>query len=316
MAGVKISDLPAIGTAQLTDLVAAVQAGTTYKESITDIMNVIAANINIAESQVTGLTAALDGKVNVAGDTMTGALNLAGLPTTPAMAASKQYVDAMVSAAGISSINVRRIVSTGTYTPTAGLVYATVEIIGGGGGGAGSSATTPTSYAAAAGGGGGAYAKKTFSAATLGVSQTVTIGAGGAGGVGPAAGGNGGTSSFGTLLVVTGGALGGASGASATSFFTMGGAGGTVATLGDVNIAGEEGTKGAGIPPYGYVSGGGGGSSQLGRGAPSVQLTSAGNTALANSGGGGSGSSSLQGGPQINGGNGGSGVCIVTEYIG
>jgi hypothetical protein len=66
------------------------------------------------------------------------------------------------------------------------MVYATIECWGGGGSG-GSIVGPGVGKFNGAGGGAGEYARKTVSAATVGSSQTVTIGAGG---VAPAAGNN------------------------------------------------------------------------------------------------------------------------------
>lgn len=55
----KISALPPVVAALLTDLVPAVQAGVTVKESWSQVMTLFAANIVIAESQVTNLVADL-----------------------------------------------------------------------------------------------------------------------------------------------------------------------------------------------------------------------------------------------------------------
>lgn len=71
--------------------------------------------------------------------------------------------------------------SSGTYTPTTGMTYCLVEIIGGGGGGGGCQATNSTQFCVSGGGGGGEYASGIFTISAIGSSQTVTIGAGGAG---------------------------------------------------------------------------------------------------------------------------------------
>ena len=83
---------------------------------------------------------------------------------------------------GFSTINIQTFTASDTYTPTASMKYAIVEICGGGGGSGGCLATGVTTYGASAGGGGGEYARGVFSAATISTSQTVTIGAGGTAG--------------------------------------------------------------------------------------------------------------------------------------
>src|SRR5258706_1789348 len=80
--------------------------------------------------------------------------------------------------------------SSGTYTPTSGMLHCIIECIGGGGGGAGTS-SVPGSAGAGGGGGSGGYSRSYKTAAQIGASQTVTIGTGGTGG---AAGDNNGIS--------------------------------------------------------------------------------------------------------------------------
>ena len=126
--------------------------------------------------------------------------------------------------------------SSGTYTPSTGMLYCVAEVLGGGGGGGGASSTAST---VSAGGGAGGYSRVTLSAATVGASQTVTIGSGGtAGSTSGGTGGTGGASSLGSLAVGNGG-VGGA-GATAAGTVYAGGAGGT-ATSGDLNIQGQGG---------------------------------------------------------------------------
>lgn len=137
---------------------------------------------------------------------------------------------------------VQRFTASGTYTPTAGMRYVIVEAVGGGGGGGGASATVATSFSCGAAAGSGAYSKGIFSAATIGVSQTITIGAAGSVSSG-GSGGTGGTTSFGSLIIVTGG-VGGVQSCLATSVIPCsqsGSAGGTVTTSGGLAIPGARG---------------------------------------------------------------------------
>lgn len=181
---------------------------------------------------------------------------------------------------------VQVVTATGTYTAPAGLKYALVELVGGGGGGGSLQSTSRVG----GGGGGGGYARKILSAATIGVSQSVTIGAGGA-----SATSAGGTTSFGALLSATGGALG-ANGAAAGA---AGGAGG-IGSSGDINIRGGAGGNGGGSTNDVSLQGTIGGSSVFGGGG----ITTGGQY-----GGGGGGQ-----GNNIGGGDGFAGVVIVTEY--
>lgn len=117
------------------------------------------------------------------------------------------YLSGQVTAAydgKIGTINVQKFTSAGTftYTPSANLLYAVVEVWGGGGSGA----SGITGQPAGAGGGGG-YARKVLTAAAIGASQTVTIAAASTAiAANINVGGNpGGTCSFGSLVSATGG---------------------------------------------------------------------------------------------------------------
>lgn len=199
---------------------------------------------------------------------------------------------------------VRVYTANDTWTNPAGCKYVIVEVQGGGGGGGGCSSDNGGS----GGGGGGGYSRKLISAASLGSTETVTVGAAGAaGGATGTNGGAGGTSSFGSHCSATGGSGGIADGA--------GSAGGT-GSSGDLNIPGGRG--GNSVSYYsgseGANKGGQGGDSQLGRGAP---LTDNGaGEAGSNYGGGGAGAKAANGGPDTAGGAGAQGVVIVTEYYG
>lgn len=178
--------------------------------------------------------------------------------------------------------------SSGTYTPTSGMKYADVEIVGGGGNGG----SSPNNGRGGGGGGSGGYSKKIITAATIGASQSVTIG------------GATGTSSFGSILTANGGASGSGS---------VAGGGGT-ASGGDINITGGQGTDGAEAGNIGANGGGGsGGSSFFGGagGGDSSPSGGGGGSASANSGSGGGGSNENL----APGGNGAGGICIITEYL-
>lgn len=137
-----------------------------------------------------------------------------------------------------------------SFTPKIVIVKAWA---GGGGGGAGASLATAVVAHGGAGGGGGAFMRESYNAADLGVTEPVTIGAGGtagAPGVAGAAGGDGGTggdTSFGTKLKVFGGG-GGRGGAISAAAGGGGGGGGT-------GSAGAVGTTIGGIPGAPYPNG-------------------------------------------------------------
>ncbi len=216
-----------------------------------------------------------------------------------------------------ASINIQTFTSTGTYTPTAGMLYCIMEVVGGGGGGGATTATTAAHASAAGGGGGGGYARKFATAATVGASQTVTIGAAGAAGaISGGTGGTGGTTSVGTICVATGGTggQGGTNDAFDTAF--LGGAGGAGST-GDILITGGGGGAGSGSVAFAGV-GGFGGSSFFGGGIQSTVTSGGGATGPNGSNygsGGGGGATGGGGNTAAAGGEGAKGVVLITEYI-
>jgi hypothetical protein len=210
-----------------------------------------------------------------------------------------------------TSINIQTFIATGTYTPTAGMLYCQIECIGGGAAGGGSDGTGGL-VAAGSGGGAGEYSVGIFSAATIGASKAVTIGAGGTG-VSGAAGNNGGNTSVDALISSNGG-IGGTTGSNAASVLVQGGLGGTGGSGGNYRTPGQAGQSGYASLSGGASLGGAGGNSQVGAGGIGIaSAASAGANGLGH-GSGGSGSVSFGSGPQT-GGNGASGIVIVTEYI-
>ena len=180
--------------------------------------------------------------------------------------------------------------SPGTFiwTKPSGLVAILVEQQAPGGGGGGSSV--------ASGGGSGSYGRRLIAASLLPPTVSIVNGSPGVGGtVGSTAGTNGGNSSFGAFLTTNGGARGlGAAGNNA------GGAGGAAGTGGDVNEAGRA-ARSSQFSPEGAPSpsGGAGGLFE----SSVIQYP-------ATLGGGGSGGVT----GAANGGAGGPGRTIVTEY--
>lgn len=206
----------------------------------------------------------------------------------------------------------------GTYTPTSGMRHCIVEAVGGGGGGGGGDSNTTSQSSSGGGGAGGTYSLKRFSAADIGASKAVVIGAAGtAGSAGNNSGGTGGTTTFGsTLLTAPGGGGGGSSANNANLIMTSGGTPGAAGT-GDVSIPGQPGT-----PPWGTGTSsrgpGMGGNSVLGHGAASNVSNTASSagagSAGGNYGGGGSGGRGGTTGGTAAGGAGGAGVLIVWEF--
>jgi len=213
---------------------------------------------------------------------------------------------------GFTSINTQTFTSSGTYTPSAGLSYATVEVIGSGGGGGGVDSAIGSS-AAAGGGGAGAYARSTLTAATIGASQVITIGAGGAGGAaGNNNGSNGASSSFGALVTADGGSGGfGASASVTVPALGIYGAGGGAGT-GQLVTNGDSGFLGVGWGAGLIGIGGQGGNSFYGIGGEQLVNLPGANGFNFGSGGGGAGSGNTG---NAAGGNGADGVVIVTEFI-
>lgn len=197
--------------------------------------------------------------------------------------------------------------ANGTYTPTSGMVYCFAEAVGGGGGGGGVAATGAGQTAAAGGGGAGGYAAGVFTAATIGASQSVTVGTGGAAGAsGSNPGGNAGSSSLGAILVATGG-TGGNGGLAATNTGTPVGNAGS-GTTGQILTVGGQAGSGFGIGSLNFAIGCPGGNSVYGGAAGAAQVGrpyggGAGGVVNGNSTGASGGFA------------GADGVVIITEYV-
>ena len=205
-----------------------------------------------------------------------------------------------------TSIVIQQFTGSGTYTPTANMKFCIIECQGGGGGSGGSQTTTAVQCSASGGGGGGEYTRSRFTAASIGGSQVVTIGAAGAAGAaGNNAGGTGGTTSVGILITAVGG---------------TGGSGGTGGT-GTLSIPGQLGGTGVAVytaTAYNATSGNGGGS-VLGFGGfitsrIAVAGTSSGIGGTAYGGGAG-GSINTISQLDVAGRTGAAGLVIITEFI-
>lgn len=211
------------------------------------------------------------------------------------------------------SVNIQVFTSSGTYTPTSGMVYCIIEAVGGGGGGGGAATSAPSTGCSAGGGGGGGYSRLHASSATIGSSQSVTIGAAGtAGAAGNNTGGTGGTTSVGALISVTGGVGGGGSSAAATT--SVGGGAGGVGSSGDFNTQGAPGGIGFGVNTLPLIVGGAGGNSFFGGGAPGVTGAGQAGNAATSYGGGGCGAITANSTQQA-GGAGFAGIVVITEFV-
>ena len=223
---------------------------------------------------------------------------------------------AVPSGSDFATVAIQVFTSNGTYTPTANMAYCIIEVVGGGGGSGGCATTGVGEGAAAGGGGGGGYARGVYSAATIGASQSVTVGSGGtAGAAGANAGGTGGTSSVGALLSATGG-IGGAGAPVATTTTTVGSNGGPggSGSGGSFQTTGTPGNYGISILGVNFGIGGNGGSSFFGGGANGGQGTTAA-AAGTSYGGGAAGGALTENTAQIAGAAGANGVVIITEFI-
>lgn len=206
--------------------------------------------------------------------------------------------------------------ATGTYTPTTGMKYCQIICLGGGGAGGGAPTTTASNTSCGSGGGAGEYAVGIFTAATIGASQAVTIGAGGTG-VSGAAGNNGGTTSVGALITANGGTGGLASTGASLIITAVGQAGGTGGSGGDYRCDGPNGTFG--VSAFGVTGstiqghGGDGGNSYLGAGGRGA--LSAGNGGGGHLYGSGGGGSLTFASAATTGGSGDPGLVVITEYI-
>lgn len=219
--------------------------------------------------------------------------------------------------ATFSKINIQTFTSSGTYTPTTGMKYCIIECQAGGGGSGGAGAGAAAA-AASGGGGGGGYARKFASAATVGSTQTITVGVGGtAGSISPGAGGVGGTSSVGSICIAQGGG-GGTVGTSSATILFGSGSSGQSGLAGDFFVIGGTGGSGCANFSGGYASSGYGGVSYFGGSARGVNITtaalSAGNTGLTY-GGGASGAAVFNDATGTVGSVGGAGIVVITEYI-
>lgn len=228
------------------------------------------------------------------------------------------------SMVGGLSVNTQIFTSSGTYTPTPGMVFCIIECIGGGGGGGGAHVGGVGRSHGANGGGGGTYSRLLATAATIGASQSVSIGAAGAAGISgsgsgtPGDGGNGGTTSVGSLCTAPGGNGGGRGWLTTLIQPAANSANGT----GDISIPGDAGgaghyqttSSGTIILPSGK-----GGDGSFGGGAPAVIANSGfahGNTPITGSyGAGGSGGGANNGVAYATGGAGHAGAVFITEFI-
>jgi hypothetical protein len=210
-------------------------------------------------------------------------------------------------------LGVQVFTANGTYIPNPAMAACMIECVGGGSGG-NAAAAAANYYATGGGGGSGGYSRKYATAAMIGSSQPVTVGAGGVGGIAASTlGAAGGDTSVGTLCI--------ARGSPASNLGSPSGSGyncgpGGPPGVGDVTVAGNPGTPGGASPGGTTTVFGVGGASVFG-GAGAAQPYSAGANLPGlpgrNYGGGGGGASSYNS-VVVQGVAGGNGVVVITEY--
>lgn len=205
-------------------------------------------------------------------------------------------------------------VGAGTYTKKAGLKYLMVELQAGGGGGGGAGGTGATTYSAGGGGGGGGYVRYLYRASDLAATTSYSIGAAGA-----VSGGAGGDTTF-KLLTANGGG-GGANGvASAVTAATSGGAAGAASSTETgtaITIVGGSGGHGYVVYPVAaWNQRGHGGVSFMTTFTPVQGTGTAAGIIGKTYGGGGVGASNGVSQTFNNGGAGGQGCIILTEFFG
>jgi len=184
-------------------------------------------------------------------------------------------------------LGIQKFTANGLYVPTLGMKKVRLRQCGGGAGSSGVAATSATQTSASGGGAAGGYSESLLTAADIGASQVVTIGAAGLAGAAAAVGGPGGTTSLGALVITPGGFPSSVGTVVASTAFNLfaGGAPGALPTGGNLlNSVGEPGapailvsastlaghggsgplgaggfgTSGTPNPGSGYGSGGGG----------------------------------------------------------
>lgn len=246
-----------------------------------------------------------DASGNFSAGTITAILN--GLASTATALATPRAINgvnfdgtANITIPLIASVKKQIFTSSGTYTPSTGMIYCIVQGCGGGGQG-GCCASLTTSIGG--GGGGGAFGVSLITAATIGASKSVTIGIGGSTSIAGANNGQaGGQTSLGTLAIFPGGG----GGPNLSGVVGVGGAGGASPTC----DMGSSGYNGGAIVIAGSISGIGA-NGPFGRGGAEV-VNGIGNSG-AGFGSGGGGAKGSGAGASV-GGSGTPGIIYITEF--
>ncbi|WP_265335279.1 hypothetical protein [Paraburkholderia franconis] len=223
-------------------------------------------------------------------------------------------VYAIVSGQQQVSVNGSAFATTGatTFVPLSNTSTVIGEAQGGGAAGGGAGGAGASTVSMGAPGGSGSYGKSIWPVATIGASQTITVGAGGAG-VSNGTGGNGGSSSIGSLLTAPGGVGGGPQNNQTPPAANGNGSFSTAPTGANlISIRGTSVQASLGLSTSAAIAGTGGGTPfGLGATGPGINTTG---IAAVNYGTAGSGVVVNQSGGNAAGGAGFSGVVVMTEY--
>lgn len=227
----------------------------------------------------------------------------------------------------VNAVNFLTFSANGSYVTNTDAILVHAVVVGGGaaGGGLINGDSALASGGAAGGGGAGGEAEGYFTIATIGASQSITVGQAGAG-VNNAPGTNGTATSFGTLLTANGGVGGLNHDPTNGTWFAQGGVGGG-ASGGDQSFTGKRGETGAVMSGHPARSGAGGdgyhrsggGRSLIAAGSSAPGADTNGALAGANASGYGAGGGGAvcvgNWGNSVPGGYGSNGAVFITEFL-
>jgi hypothetical protein len=237
------------------------------------------------------------------------------------------WTSAAPAAGGIDTVTGQIFTASGafTYTPTSGMTYVIVELVGGGGGSGGASSSAAGSSSTSGAGAAGNYARFILTAAQVGAGLSRSVGVGGtAGTAGNNNGGAGGDTTLATAAAWTvkggGGGTGAASASQATARTISGGTSSASTTGTGIILADVQGQNGGpSFTASSVVTPGIGGDSVLGLGGiVIIQVNGAGSgsagTVGTGYGAGAGGAGELAASTNRAGAAGTNGVAIFTEF--